>query len=228
MEEQLTNLKLVAEVEKYPCLYNSDLPSYSRKDIIEDAWSKIGKEMKMTVQACKEKWKNLRIVFMRCLKAVSVPGSKRKPYYLFDVMQFLVPHIKQNILIDPITVTYESKQSVSETKETENESFKDSIETMNDIEIKHEFDESSSESYVNEFIKKRRLDDTDMNIINYIERSARAERPLSERIVHNLNDPVVSFLNSLVPELNEMNTSQFKIFKRRALALIDNIKGDIF
>ncbi|XP_026486998.2 uncharacterized protein LOC113394042 [Vanessa tameamea] len=227
MEEQLKNLKLVTEVEKYSCLYNSDLPSYSRKDITEDAWSKISKEMKMPVHACKEKWKKLRIVFMRCLKAVSIPGSKRKPYYLFDEMQFLVPHIKQNILTDS-TVPYESRQTVSETKETENDSFKDSIETLNDVEIKHEFDESSSESYVNEFTKKRRLDETDMNIINYIERNVRTERPVSGRIVHHLNDPVVSFLNCLVPELNEMNASQFKIFKRRALALIDNIKGEMY
>ncbi|CAH2106753.1 unnamed protein product [Euphydryas editha] len=226
MEEQLINLKLVTEVEKYPCLYNSDLPSYSRKDITEDAWSKIGNVMQMPVHACKEKWKNLRIVFMRCLKAVTVPGSKRKPYYLFDVMQFLVPHMKQNISTDSVPSTLKSKNSISESKETD--SFKDTNDTVNeDVEIKNEFDESSSESYVNEY-KKRRLDETDMNIINYLERNARSQRPVNETMIHQMNDPVVSFLNSLVPELNEMNFTQFKIFKRRALTLIDNIKGDVY
>lgn len=36
-------------------------------------------------------------------------------------------------------------------------------------------------------------------------------------------DPVMSFLNSLAPELREMNLQQFKMFKRRVLSLIDVI-----
>lgn len=123
------------------------------------------------VHACKEKWKNLRIVFMRYLKTVSVPGRKRKPCYLFDVMQFLVPHMKQNVATDLLASTYDSKHS--ESKETD--SFQDSNDITNeDVEIKHEFDESSSESYVNEN-KKRLLDETDINIINYLEWNARSE-----------------------------------------------------
>lgn len=41
------------------------------------------------------------------------------------------------------------------------------------------------------------------------------------------SDHVRSFLNSLVPELNEMNSTQFKHFKRRVLLLIDDIVSEI-
>lgn len=75
----------------------------------------------------------------------------------------LVPHMKQNVTTDLLASTYESNHS--EPKETD--SFKVSNDTTNeDVEIKHEFDESSIESYVNEY-KKTRLDETVINIINY-------------------------------------------------------------
>lgn len=48
MSEQSLNIKFVQEVEKFPCLYNYKLSQYSRKDITEAAWNKIGKEMNMT------------------------------------------------------------------------------------------------------------------------------------------------------------------------------------
>lgn len=48
MNEQSLNVKFVQEVEKFPCLYNYKLTQYSRKDITEAAWNKIGKEMNMS------------------------------------------------------------------------------------------------------------------------------------------------------------------------------------
>lgn len=48
MSEQLINLQFVAEVEKYPCLYNSKLKEYSKKDFTEKAWSKVGKTVDLT------------------------------------------------------------------------------------------------------------------------------------------------------------------------------------
>ncbi|KAG5868395.1 hypothetical protein JTB14_006828 [Gonioctena quinquepunctata] len=54
--------------------------------------------MNMTGTACKERWKNLRAVFVRHMKsAPSGSGAEKKQYYLTDVMQFVLPFVKTGI-----------------------------------------------------------------------------------------------------------------------------------
>lgn len=48
MAEQSLNIRLVQEVEKYPCLYDYTLNEYSRKDITEKSWNAIGKELNLS------------------------------------------------------------------------------------------------------------------------------------------------------------------------------------
>lgn len=48
MSEQLLNIKFVAEVKKYPCLYNYSLKEYSKKDVTEKAWETVGKVVNLT------------------------------------------------------------------------------------------------------------------------------------------------------------------------------------
>jgi len=50
----------------------------------------------VTAAECKERWKNIRAVFVRNMKpAKSGAGAKTKrPYYLMESMQFTVPYIK--------------------------------------------------------------------------------------------------------------------------------------
>ncbi|KAL4706597.1 hypothetical protein ACJJTC_009009 [Scirpophaga incertulas] len=95
MSEQILSIKFVLEVEKHPCLYNCNLPEYSTKDVIDKAWSDIGNKFNMSAAECKEKWRNIRAVFIRNLKA-NKKGSRdrRKPYYLRDVMKFTLPYIQ--------------------------------------------------------------------------------------------------------------------------------------
>ncbi|XP_047507468.1 cell wall protein DAN4-like [Pieris napi] len=94
--EQETNIKFVQEIEKHACLYNYKLPEYMRKNIIDKTWAEIGNKFQITGSEAKEKWKNLRSVFVRHLKpAKSGAGTaQKKPYYLADYMQFTVPFIK--------------------------------------------------------------------------------------------------------------------------------------
>lgn len=96
MNDQTLNIKFVQEVEKYPCLYNYKLSDYSKKDVTDRAWSDVGKIFNMTESQSKEKWKNLRAVFVRHIKpAPSGSSSKnKKAYYLADAMQFTIPYIK--------------------------------------------------------------------------------------------------------------------------------------
>ncbi|CAK1585028.1 unnamed protein product [Parnassius mnemosyne] len=92
--EQEINIKFVQEVEKHACLYNYKLPEYMRKNTIDRTWAEIGNKFQIT--EAKEKWKNLRSVFVRHLKPPKSGAgtAQKKPYYLADFMQFTIPFIK--------------------------------------------------------------------------------------------------------------------------------------
>uniref|UniRef100_A0A6P7GA62 Uncharacterized protein LOC114339577 isoform X1 n=1 Tax=Diabrotica virgifera virgifera TaxID=50390 RepID=A0A6P7GA62_DIAVI len=59
--------------------------------------------------------------------------------------------------------------------------------------------------------------EADKFFLNYLKEKA------TKSSTETSTDSVMSFLNSLAPELTEMNMHQFKIFKRRALSLVDDI-----
>lgn len=46
---------------------------------------------------CKEKWRNIRTVFSRRLKPGPSGSKRKKPYYLQDILQFLVPFLKPSV-----------------------------------------------------------------------------------------------------------------------------------
>ncbi|BES98260.1 BESS motif [Nesidiocoris tenuis] len=95
MSDQEFNVKLVGEVKKHEVLYNYTLPGYSRKDVTEKAWQLVAAKMNTSAADCKEKWRNLRTVFLRKLKPPkSGSGATRKAYYLENAMQFCLPFLK--------------------------------------------------------------------------------------------------------------------------------------
>lgn len=48
MGEEAANILFVSEVEKYPCLYNYNLPEYSRRDVTEKAWAAVAEQQNST------------------------------------------------------------------------------------------------------------------------------------------------------------------------------------
>ncbi|KAK8406972.1 hypothetical protein O3P69_007491 [Scylla paramamosain] len=89
------NIRFIQEVKKHPCIYNFTLQDYTKKHATEGAWQTVAAEMNDTVRNCKDKWKNLRTVFVRRMKPD--PSGRRKttkPYYLMDAMQFLLPFVR--------------------------------------------------------------------------------------------------------------------------------------
>ncbi|KAL4706601.1 hypothetical protein ACJJTC_009013 [Scirpophaga incertulas] len=76
----------------------------------------------MSGAECKEKWRNIRNVFVRNLKPCK-KGSRerRKPYYLNEVMQFTIPYIKwSKVTIDGKPVTSMDTQA-SNTEDSDDE-----------------------------------------------------------------------------------------------------------
>ncbi|KAK5642931.1 hypothetical protein RI129_009098 [Pyrocoelia pectoralis] len=75
--EEKMNLKLVAEVEKFPILYNYKLDGYSKCDSVDAAWENIAKEMKDTVKVTKWKmewnvWPLLGDCFLQTVQLLKV------------------------------------------------------------------------------------------------------------------------------------------------------------
>ncbi|CAK1586399.1 unnamed protein product [Parnassius mnemosyne] len=106
-------ITLVQEIQKYPCLYNNNLPEYNRKDLTEEAWAEVAHNNNLTVSECKEKWRNIRCSFLRSMK----PSAKyKKPYYLTAYLQFVMPFMKS---LNNLEIIEETQANETNTPTTE-------------------------------------------------------------------------------------------------------------
>ncbi|XP_047519230.1 cell wall protein DAN4-like [Pieris napi] len=269
--EQETNIKFVQEIEKHACLYNYKLPEYMRKNIIDKTWAEIGNKFQITGSEAKEKWKNLRSVFVRHLKpAKSGAGTaQKKPYYLADYMQFTVPFIKTagkpsgNLkeTIEPQTPDLElceqtqftenvptSTQPISQQQSSlpststntqpisQQQSSLPSTSTSTQP-ISQQQSSLPSTSTSTQPISQQQLPPPPPSTNNKKKRKkleeTQAEQDISayfkfkqSKILENCDSTENSnkmFLLSLLSDVNKMTDSQRRLFKRRVLALIDDI-----
>ncbi|XP_063629194.1 uncharacterized protein LOC134800639 [Cydia splendana] len=255
MNEQTLNIKFVQEVEKYPCLYNYTLGDYSRKDATEKAWSEVGKIFNLTHSQCKEKWKNLRAVFVRHTKpAPSGSSSKyKKPYYLADAMQFTIPYIKalnntmsgnlpqaavrevtgqkdndeanesqsilqQNISL-PQNVSSPTEDMASPMSSPLPESSLISNQPLSPMSCPLSRATVPSTDTGSNRRKRKPLSTADDAIKEYF----KARKAKLEKKSEDIEDPKRMFLLSLLPDMKAMSESQTRTFKRRVLALVDEI-----
>ncbi|KAJ8707387.1 hypothetical protein PYW08_010639 [Mythimna loreyi] len=103
-------VEFVKEVEKYPCLYDKTLPEYANKMHNRRAWSAIARKSNTSVPECRDRWRKIRISFMRSLKQQASTKPPMRPYYLTDELHFLHPFLS----IRP--KTYEKEKLPSDTK----------------------------------------------------------------------------------------------------------------
>ncbi|PSN29512.1 hypothetical protein C0J52_28211 [Blattella germanica] len=177
--------------------------------------------MNMTATACKEKWRNVRSVFLRHIKSsTSVRSHKKmKPYYLFDTMQFLIPYTKVPVSPQNETtpeISYELKhESDIETETSEHHEHENlPQDTSNTLTMPLSSPKQKS--------KKRAIDDV---LIHYLKRKISDGDNISNENTRK-REAIKMFLLSLIPELEEFSDAQMKIFKRRALHLIDDISSN--
>lgn len=57
------------------------------------------------VPHCRERWRNLRACLTRHLKNQRISDGQKKPYYLYETLQFLCPHIRKRSARDTFIVT---------------------------------------------------------------------------------------------------------------------------
>lgn len=199
----------------------------------------------VTAILCKEKWKNIRTVFVRRLKPEVNSLTKRlkKPYYLNEMLHFLLPYVKPYSIemsgqenmssSDQITIKNENDFEI----DTDNLNEEPTLDSIQETEwASVEEDIASSEilsNQVNEEIeaapeksrnnvnkgKKRKKEISDIDKLS-TQSSGYGPYKLDEDNSRRM------FLLSLLPELNEMNDRQMKLFKRRVLALIDDVLAE--
>ncbi|XP_026750603.2 uncharacterized protein LOC113511187 [Galleria mellonella] len=256
MAEQLLNLKFVREVEKRPCLYNYTIGEYSRRDLTENAWAEIGREVNLSGNECKEKWKNLRAVFVRHMKPF-LTGTKtkpKKPYYLADAMQFALPYIKSlyprsdEMHIQPQVEVYDEGES--NWQPPDNEMSPPSV-----VSPQHSFVASpgSPQSSISPMPSSPKISQQSSKIIakreemdeDYVYPSWHQpyqNRKTSRKEVSQLDNEYFQskrskvdsiqheankmYLLSLLPDVDHMTPSQTRTFKRKVIDLIDNILQD--
>lgn len=170
---------------------------------------------------------------MRTIKATGA-GTKKKPYYLADVMQFIVPFLR------PTTMSEADKQKIIniELNRAENSRIQESEPTplveiaLEEVKVESIDEDDTATSggpdwgvEITNSSRKRPPDVEEQYT------TVAKKRPSSVQAVpvvpFESSDPVTSFVNSLMPELREMNSMQFKCFKRRVLVLIDDITSEI-
>uniref|UniRef100_A0A182J6P4 MADF domain-containing protein n=1 Tax=Anopheles atroparvus TaxID=41427 RepID=A0A182J6P4_ANOAO len=98
-EDQQFNINFVGEVKKHPCLFDSNSVEYKQTAVQDKAWHAVSSAVDESVDTCKKRWRNLRCCMTRYLKSVRdnsdlQPNLRRKPYYLYAHMQFVLPFLK--------------------------------------------------------------------------------------------------------------------------------------
>lgn len=185
----------------------------------------------VAVNTCKQKWKNVRSAFVRNLKSAPSGSSatSKKPYYLNDSMQFLLPFVKTNA---PDSDTQGNLPSPvargTENIESENESESENLEVQNEIAVEDTEPDVTEptepvvrrrgtiQKTAKNKAKKRKSDvfDLDKTFVEFCD--SRKNRSENE-------DPNKMFLMSLLPEVNQMNPQKTRRFKRQVMNLIDEI-----
>ncbi|XP_052889038.1 uncharacterized protein LOC128297440 [Anopheles moucheti] len=98
-EDQTFNINFVGEVKKHPCLFDSGNPDYKQQVLQDRAWLEVSNIVGESAETCKKRWRNLRCCMTRYQKSVrdssdQAANARRKPYYLYNHMQFVLPHLK--------------------------------------------------------------------------------------------------------------------------------------
>lgn len=165
----------------------------------------------VSVPYCKEKWKNLRCVFVRKLKPSPAGSSKKasKPYYLSKFMSFILPYIKTNSVCDDMS------GNVPSPTQPENDDAPSTTDFPEASKKQRKYTENEQALPV----KKQKIK------LYEPEKSTECLKASGVENTSTNENPRKMFLLSLLPEINDMTEIQMKIFRRKVLLLIDEISN---
>ncbi|XP_026760225.2 uncharacterized protein LOC113519364 [Galleria mellonella] len=90
-------IEFVHEVRKRPCLYDNTKRDYSNVWYTKPAWKEISHKLNIPVIDCKEKWRKIRVAYMRSVKQMQSDNPPNRPYWLSEHLQFLIPFMQMYI-----------------------------------------------------------------------------------------------------------------------------------
>ncbi|XP_047036997.1 uncharacterized protein LOC124642586 [Helicoverpa zea] len=220
----------VKEVEKYPCLYDKTLPEYANKVHNRRAWSAIAKRSNTSIPDCRDKWRKIRISYMRSLKQQVSDKPPMRPYYLTEVLHFLTPFLSVRPKHNEAkgTDSYEAKEI-------------DPKEDMMELEIntieKQELSDTNSsvcsdpeieEHKVREITRVTINDNTIPNIMNGRIENSRVNQNGGGRNSYSDDNntecsPRKMFLLSMLPDIESFSEPEMRVFRREVISIVDKI-----
>lgn len=200
-----------------------------------------------SVSECKEKWRNLRTVFVRKMKP---PGNKR-PYYLAEAMQFCLPYVKvsgphTSGVLPPAPPEETTENTLAIEAEYDSSFVDDPVDIKQEpptppspsppeclersIPLKHKISRPVQSLLTKRTVSLRQklAAEADKCVIEYFKaKKTKLEAAVNDSVAISTKtdkkEALKMFLLSLTPELEEFNDSQIKTFKRRVFNLIDDI-----
>jgi len=174
------------------------------------------------VRACKDKWKHIRTVFARHLHAQTPSGSSatsRRPYYLHEAMQFMIPHIRKSSHREGKVP--DAQEGVRK-METPHES---SLDTATPTECSTVVPQASSSSsrQINHCDHQQRVRRKRQRLNNFNPVGTCLVGYETQETQPTTPDPDAEFLRSLLPDIKTMTAKQKRTFKIGVVKLIDEI-----
>ncbi|XP_050067355.1 uncharacterized protein LOC126556175 [Anopheles maculipalpis] len=141
-EDQAFNINFVGEVKKHPCLFDSSNPDYKQQSLQDRAWQEVSNSVRESTDTCKKRWRNLRCCMTRYQKSLrdssdQAANARRKPYYLYNHMQFVLPHLKareESSAYEPEETLWAKAESESMSKHEEAEEEEEDDDDDDDME----------------------------------------------------------------------------------------------
>lgn len=195
---------------------------------------------------CRERWRNIRGSFLRSLKKprTGTGTNEKKKYYLFDHLQFILPFTKSKASTGNLeTLDENSEEGNSDSQEnTENEdllSQPHNDERSQDANASNSLSDLITNENVNvtsrqevtvtptNIAKKRKLSQISSSSPNPVD-AAFVEwlKNKKERDDNKNDDPNMSFLRSLVPDMRKMTDKQNRRFRQKVIGLVDEVLED--
>lgn len=140
------------------------MPEYSDRAKTDDAWRKIAAKLDDDAKSVKDKWRNLRTVFLRRYKAEqNGKVFDKTPYYLMERMQFLLPYVKVFVPLSDTKSEFSSVYVPEASAEHESDEHDGNL------------DDFSGSNYDDEIMEMEEEDDEDRKV--YIETVPKKMKP---------------------------------------------------
>lgn len=175
-----------------------------------------------SVVECKERWENIRNGFVRSLKSPPSESSAmaKKPYYLHDLMQFVLPYVRAVHHSEKTGGNFPIPEETNEDDiiqanedEPEEQTGQESSEPPKVQEQHLQTPQTPTQGGTKRKLKKG-LDEVDKTFLEYLK---------LQKEVTKTEDHRKMFLLSLLPDVRKLSENNLRTFKIKTMMLLDDI-----